>query len=53
MSKNESVVVVYLIIDETYFPFLFLLTDFISFVSLPVIVLPVFLFGWLYFLVEL
>lgn len=53
MSKKESVVVVYLITDETYFLFIFLLTDFISFVSLLVRVLPVFLFGWLYFLVDL
>lgn len=53
MSKNESMVVVYLIIDETYFPFVFLLTDFISFVNLPVIVSCFFLFEWCHFLVDL
>lgn len=42
MSKNESLFVVYLIIDETHFPFIFSLTGFIYFINLPFIVLPAF-----------
>lgn len=44
---------IYLIIDKTHFPFILLLTEFISFVNLPIIVLPVLLFSWLYFLINL
>lgn len=44
---------VYLIIGKIYFPLLFLLTRFISFVNLPLIILPLFPGSWLYFLTEL
>ena len=44
---------VYLIIEKIYFPLLFLLTRFISFVNLPLIILPLFPGSWLYFLTEL